>query len=83
MRVETTKEKIGIEVYADTLGPMQVHSIHGNRFAVHFTDAYSRFRGLSLSNRKVISLNALLNSIKYYCPWEYHYKPLSRMEENM
>jgi hypothetical protein len=52
MSVETTKEKIGIEVYADTIGPMQVHSIHGNRFAVHFTDAYSRFRWIKFVKQK-------------------------------
>jgi hypothetical protein len=33
---------------------MQVHSIHGNRFffAVHFTEAYSRFRWIQFVKQK-------------------------------
>ncbi len=53
------------EVYSDVLGPMQVEDIYRKRYAIHFTEVFSKFRSIYFMHTK----DEAVEKIKEYYEW--------------
>lgn len=59
---EVNKEKYFREVYCDVLGPLNLNSLQGNKYVVHFTEVRSKYRWIYFVKHK----SEVLDKIKSF-----------------